>query len=145
MVPGPIKAKLGRSVQHVGKGSGGCLGPCAPCPGSRGWVRGASGGPWGPNCAFLDKDHKTKVARHLWYSMVDRVRNFSQVSASRSMAPGRFCSRGPLADWSQTMQVSWPHGNNTLMTLPPFFNPSQHDRERARRPRRGRLALHYSA
>ena len=118
--------------------------PWSPCAGPQGWARGASGGQWGPNHVFLDKVHETKIARHLRYNIVDRLRNFIQVSASQSMAPGKFCSRGPLANQSQTWYKCWLHETNT-MAMPPYFYQFQHDLESARRPRRGRLAPHYSA
>ena len=74
----------------------GTLGPMSGVPGlGKGYF-------WRSVGAFLDKVHKTKVARHQRYSGGDRVRNFTQVSSSQSLAPGRFCSRGPLADGPQT-------------------------------------------
>ena len=143
MVPGPIGPKLGRSVGHVGKGSGAMPGTLCPMSGVPGWARGASGGPWGPVGASLGTVQETKVAGHKRFGGVIMVWNFTLVFTSQSMDPGRFCSRGPLADGSQTWYKFWPQGNNSTLvfwTLPHYSYPSQHDRESAGRPRRGRPA-----
>src|SRR5574343_1286167 len=99
MVPGPTGPKFGRRVQHVGRGPQRYFWTLGTMSGVPGLGKGYF---WRSVGAFLDEVHKTKVVRHPSNSMGGRVWNFTKVSTSRSMAPGRFCSRGPLADGPQT-------------------------------------------
>lgn len=71
--------------KSVWKGPEGCLGPWAPCPGSRGWARVLLEVNGCPTIAFLDKVQRTKVARHQTYSRGDKVGNFTQVSNNLAM------------------------------------------------------------
>ena len=57
---------------------------------------------------FWAKFRKQKLLGTKGLVGVILVWNFTLVFTSQSVDPGRFCSRGPLADWSQTWYKFWP-------------------------------------